>query len=122
MIGSGASFSTVLSSGNHTITATVTDSDGASGSDAVSLSVGSQSGGDILLTTYGYVRGKTCKVDLEWSGSSATSVDIYRNGQFLTTVSNSGSYSDNLGKDITGDFTYQVCDPATCSNTSTATF
>ncbi len=40
-IGSGGSFSTTLSDGNHTIAASVTDSDGAIGSDSVSITVGS---------------------------------------------------------------------------------
>ena len=39
-IGVGGSFNTVLSDGNHTITATATDSAGASGSDTVSITVG----------------------------------------------------------------------------------
>lgn len=40
-IGSGGSFSAVLSDGNHTITASVTDLDGAISSDSVSITVGS---------------------------------------------------------------------------------
>ena len=40
-IGSGGSFSTVLGDGNHTITASVTDSGGKTGSASVSISVGS---------------------------------------------------------------------------------
>jgi PKD repeat protein len=40
-IGTGGSFGAVLSDGVHTITARVTDSGGASGSDAVSITVGS---------------------------------------------------------------------------------
>lgn len=42
-IGTGGSFSTVLSDGNHTITASVTDSGGASGSDSVGITVGTVS-------------------------------------------------------------------------------
>ena len=46
-IGSGASFSTTaLSLGNHTITASVTDSDGLSGSDVISISVTPVGGGN----------------------------------------------------------------------------
>ena len=40
VIGLGGSFSTVLSDGSHTITASVTDSGGASGSDSISVTVG----------------------------------------------------------------------------------
>ena len=38
-IGSGASFSTVLSAGTHTITATATDSEGAAASDSITVTV-----------------------------------------------------------------------------------
>lgn len=40
VIGAGGSFSVVLSDGNHTITASATDSGGATGSDSVSITVG----------------------------------------------------------------------------------
>ncbi|HUP73823.1 MAG TPA: S8 family serine peptidase [Acidimicrobiales bacterium] len=43
-IGSGASFSAVLSVGTHTVTATATDSDGAAGSSSITLAVNSTSG------------------------------------------------------------------------------
>ncbi len=39
-IGTGASFSTTLSDGSHTITASVTDSGGKTGSDSISITVG----------------------------------------------------------------------------------
>ena len=42
-IGSGGSFSTTLSDGNHVITVEVTDSNGESGSDSVNITVGTQS-------------------------------------------------------------------------------
>jgi len=44
-IGSGGSFSAVLSDGTHTITSSVTDSDGRPGSDAISITVGMGGGG-----------------------------------------------------------------------------
>ena len=40
VIGSGGSFSAVLSDGSHTITASATDSGGASGSDSIGITVG----------------------------------------------------------------------------------
>jgi hypothetical protein len=59
-------------------------------------------------------RGRTQKVDLTWSGG-ASDVVIYRwdAGLFemptLGPVSNSGSYTDNLGKSAHLWVTYQVC-------------
>jgi hypothetical protein len=40
VIGTGGSFPAILSDGNHTITASVSDSGGASGSDSISITVG----------------------------------------------------------------------------------
>jgi len=70
----------------------------------------------------------TIKVNLAWSGG-ASSVAVQRQppgGSFATiaTISNSGSYRDNLGKrPATGTYTYRVCNAGTsaCSDTATAT-
>jgi thermitase len=70
----------------------------------------------------------TVKVDLAWTGGAST-VDVQRqnpeSSQFATiaTVSNSGSYRDNLGRGpASGTYTYRVCNAGTttCSNTATA--
>ncbi len=68
-------------------------------------------------------KGKNSVVDLTWSAGGAN-VDIVLNGQVDATVSNGGSYTDNLGKNPSGSFTYQVCNTGTtdCSNTATVTF
>lgn len=67
------------------------------------------------------VKGKQ-NVDLTWSGSTASSFDIFRDGSYLTTVSG-GSYTDNIGVKGGGSYTYTVCEAgtATCAN-ATATF
>jgi serine protease len=57
-------------------------------------------------------------VKLDWSGATSGSVDITRNGVKLTTVLNSGSYTDNIGKG-SGSYTYKVCEAGSttaCSN------
>ena len=48
-------------------------------------------------------------VRLAWQGLSGTRVNVFRNGTRRATVSNSGSYSDSLGRDATGTLTYKVC-------------
>ena len=60
-------------------------------------------------------------VDLSWTGSS--SVDIYRNNSFITTV-NGNSYDDNIGTKGGGTYTHKVCDTVsgTCSNVTTTVF
>jgi hypothetical protein len=72
-----------------------------------------------VLTGSGHkVQGKRV-VDLAWTGSNAANIDIYRNGVLLTTVSNTGSYTDFIG--VRGGnirYTYRVCEAGTltCSN------
>lgn len=124
-IGTGASFSTsLLSIGTHNVTASVTDSGGAEGSDSVTITIQSVDGSGILLTAVGRkVRGLQ-KGDLSWSGAASTSVDVFRDGALLATVSNSGSYTDNIDQRGGGSYDYQVCEAATstCSNVATVVF
>ncbi|WP_448211298.1 S8 family serine peptidase [Colwellia sp. MEBiC06753] len=81
-------------------------------------------GGDFTLTASGYKSRGAQVVDLNWSGSSATNVDIYRNNALIDTVSNSGSYTDNLNVKGGGSYNYQVCEAstATCTTTVNVTF
>ena len=69
-----------------------------------------------------YKKGKNWRTDLAWSGGDETVV-IFRNDADIATLSNSGSYTDNLGKNPTWPYTYLVCnsgsdpeDPEGCSN------
>jgi hypothetical protein len=69
--------------------------------------------GDIELSAVGYkVRGLQ-KADLSWSGATSTNVDIYRNGNLITTVSNNGFYTDNINNRGGGSYSYQVCEAGT---------
>jgi subtilisin len=115
-IGTGGSFNAVLSDGTHTITASVTDSGGSSGSDSITVTVG---GGGFTLSVTAYkVRGDKY-ADLAWSGATSTNVDVKRNGAVIATTANDGAYTDGpLGKGG-GSATYQVCEAGTntCSNT-----
>ena len=70
----------------------------------------------------------TIKVDLAWSGGAST-VAVQRQDPgsatfaIIATVSNGGSYRDNLGRrPPSGTYTYRVCNagPTTCSNNATA--
>ncbi|MEE8446968.1 MAG: S8 family serine peptidase [Gemmatimonadota bacterium] len=70
------------------------------------------------------VKGKNTKAALIWAGGDAT-VAIYRNENLLTTVTNTGAFTDNLGKNPSGSFTYMVCNAgamyggAECSGSAT---
>jgi hypothetical protein len=79
--------------------------------------------GAITLSANGFkVKGKQ-EVDLTWSGSSATNVDIYRD-TFKITTANDGFYNDNIGAKGGATYLYKVCDAGTsnCSNTVTVVF
>ncbi len=123
-IGTGGSFSAVLSDGTHTITAEVTDSGGSTGSDSITITVGGGSSGDFTLSVNAYkVRG-TQYADLSWSGATSTSVDVYRDGSIVATTDNDGEYTDTTGQKGGGSATYQVCEAGTttCSNKVTVSW
>ncbi|HXW08458.1 MAG TPA: S8 family serine peptidase [Vicinamibacterales bacterium] len=65
-------------------------------------------------------RGK--KVDLAWTVTASSSVDIYRNGSLRVSTANDGAYSDSFTSK--GSYTYQVCEAGTanCSNEVTVVF
>jgi extracellular elastinolytic metalloproteinase len=125
-IGSGASFTTsTLSTGSHTITASVTDSGGANGSDSIGISVQAVGGGeDISLSAVGYkVQGRH-HADLTWSGATSTNVDVFRNGALITTTANDGFHTDATNNRGGATYDYQVCEAGTttCSNVATVVF
>jgi len=124
-IGSGASFTTSgLSVGGHTVTASATDSAGASGSDAVGVTVDSATGGGISLSANGYkVKGRH-NIDLSWGGASSTNVDVFRDGGLVTTTANDGAYTDATNNRGGASYSYQVCEAgtSTCSNVATVVF
>ena len=128
-IGTGGSFSAALGDGAHTITATATDSDGATGDAQVAISVGdTSSGSSISLTANGYKVQGVHTVDLSWSGVTEGNVDIWRNDAFVVMVpydnDGGGSYTDSTGNKGGGSYDYKVCkaDTSTCSNVVTVTF
>jgi hypothetical protein len=81
--------------------------------------------GQITLTASGRKVHGIDTVDLSWSGATSASVDIYRNGVIIATVSNTpSSYTDSTGQRGHATFTYKVCEAGTqnCSNQVTVTF
>ena len=63
------------------------------------------------------------RASLSWSGATTSTVDIYRNGSRVATVSNSGLYRQLLS--ARGTYVYKVCNAgstAVCSNSSTLVY
>jgi hypothetical protein len=77
------------------------------------------------LAANGYkVKGKQV-VDLAWSGSSASSFDIYRDGSPIAQAVSGNAYTDDIGAKGGGSYQYQVCEAgssADCSNTVQVVF
>jgi subtilisin family serine protease len=118
-IGTGGSVSVMLSDGTHSITAEVTDSDSNTSSDIIAITVGGgSSGGSIELTATIKANRNWAIVDLSWGGATSSNVDVYRDGGFLETTSNDGSYTDKIANSGGGSATYQVCEERTntCSS------
>jgi plastocyanin len=79
---------------------------------------------NIVLTGQGRSVGGIDTSRLAWTGASASSIDVYRNGTVVATVPNTGHYNDSTGIMGRASFTYMVCDAGTntCSNTVTVRF
>ena len=116
-IGTGGSFSALLTDGTHTITAASTDSGGEDGSDSVTVTVGDIGGSGLVLSVTAYKVKGSQYADLAWDG---TTVDVYRDNALIAdSISNNGAYTDGpLGKGG-GSATYQICESGSmsaCSN------
>ncbi len=118
--------------GTYSVTLMVTDDDDATGTVTKDVMVSSEGEpdpdpepGDITLTATGYkVRGWKY-ADLDWTGATSETVDVYRDGEKIATTDNDGSYNDDIGARGGGSHTYQVCeagDPSNCSNEATVNF
>jgi len=128
-LGTGSGFTQLLSPGTYSITATVQDSGGMSASRQVGLTVVPYSApppaapaAAITLTARGFKSRGLQRVDLRWSGSSDSSVAVYRNNVQIMTTPNDGSQSDAINVKGSATYTYRVCDSSGCSNNATVRF
>ena len=100
-LGAGGTLSVFLSAGTHAITATVTDSAGATASMSEAVVINQPSAGpasSLVLAARGYKMKGVQATDLTWSGAASGFVDLYRDGVRLTTTLNDGSQTDAINR------------------------
>ncbi|MCL7965619.1 MAG: S8 family serine peptidase [marine benthic group bacterium] len=94
--------------------------DGGGGDPPPPPDPGADAPADLSVSTV--LKGRNYRAELSWTGGAAT-VDIERNGSVVATVSNSGSYTDNLGK-TPASVSYRACNAGTndCTGSVDASF
>ncbi|WP_223668734.1 PKD domain-containing protein [Kangiella shandongensis] len=75
---------------------------------------------DFNLTASSYKQKGVIYADLNWTGSSASSFDVFRDGSNIASVSGT-SYTDNTGTKGKASFDYQVCEAGTSTCTNVVT-
>jgi len=108
--------------GTYAVSLTVTDSEGNTDSITQDLVLSS----DVIeleLVRVNKSRLGFMRVQLGWQGSSADQVDIYRNGELISTTENTGKYLDFERRATESSYTYQICQVGdVCSNEVTVNF
>ncbi|KID54954.1 peptidase S8 [Pseudoalteromonas luteoviolacea] len=99
---------TFAASGDYDVTLTVTDSQGHTHSSTQTVSVSSDSP-QLEIIRANKTRLGSIRVELRWSGSSAEQVSIYRNGELIDTVNNTGKYRDYSRDAAATSYTYKLC-------------
>lgn len=113
---------TFAETGSYEVALTVTDETGFSSTKSIMVSVSATMIEANVKRAYKSRLGNL-RVDLTWAGTSAETVDIYRNGVKVATTPNSGIYRDRERRVTDNSFVYKVCDASTaCSNELTVNF
>ena len=99
---------TYTATGIYTVSLTVTDDDGATGTTSQDVTVTAASTGEITLFVTTRAAGPNKFADLTWSGATGANVDVWRDTTKIVTA-NDGSYSDKVSKSTTSA-TYMVCE------------
>jgi subtilisin family serine protease len=113
---------TFAETGSYEVTLLVTDAEGLSSSETMTVNVSTTTIEAAVKRAYKSRLGRL-RVDITWEGTTSDTVDIFRNGVKIDTVDNSGIYRDRERRIEGNEFIYQVCDAtAACSNEVTVNF
>ena len=76
------------------------------------------------LSLGSHTQGPNTYADLSWSPADGGKVNVFRNGSVVRRTKDDGAYSDRVGRNPSGTFTYHVCetDSGDCSNMESITF
>ena len=114
---------TYAAAGTYTVTLTVTDGEGQTGSVSREVTVTRPTS---QLAIERILRNRATfefAVDLTWSGASGTLVDLYRNGILVDIPNNDGVHRDSFRRYETS-FTWKICEQQStvCSNEVSVVF
>lgn len=81
-------------------------------------------GSAIGLMLNGYKIKGMHNIDLSWSGTTTANVDIFRDGEPLVTVPDTGAYTDSTNNKGGRTYDYLLCEAGTanCSDVESVTF
>jgi PKD repeat protein len=124
--GSGESTThSYVSSGNYTVSLTVTDDGDAqhTASQSYDVTVPASDIEASIIRTLKSRRG-TVMVDLSWGGASGDKVSIYRDDEMIAETNNDGRFRDRFrtNADSPDSVDYKICDASGCSDTMTASY
>jgi PKD repeat protein len=110
---------TYAAAGSYTVTLRVTDDDDATNERSAAVTVTAPP--PIALTVTGRIEDTRHIMTLRWSGATGTTVDVYRNGPFLTNTANDGVFGNSRTAQGPVTYIYKVCQAGTsvCSNEAT---
>ena len=108
--GSASASHSFATAGSYGVTLVVTDNDGSTGSRNQQVEVVSASGSQLELSAAGGKNKGGKWADLSWSGSTTSTVRIYRDGALLSITENAGTFRDQSLAKNTKLAIYKVCE------------
>jgi PKD repeat protein len=113
---------TYASAGTYTVTLRITDNAGTSTEEFIPVKVITST--RIALSLTAAVTATTQSVTLSWSGATGTTVNVYRNGNFLRQEANDGRYINSRALPGVSKVRFQICEVGTsvCSNEASLVF